>query len=467
MSKKAVKKPEPSVDAVKAESFENNIINGLGDLVGLLGVGGLYDGPTSPLSSTSTLYYDTNPSMISNNRTILSYIYAKHGIVQTLVDQPVDDGFRAGFQIKSSNLSTDDIEKLQVFIEQERVIESVMQGMKWARLFGGGGTIIATDQDPSQPLNIAAIKEDSPLAFIPFDLWEVAFGMPNIYNPSVYLMTPDFNAPVYNYYGVQVDASRVMPARGKMPPSFLRPRFLGWGMSVVESLIRSINQYLKNQDVIFELLDEAKVDVYKIKRFTESLMTDGGTQKVAKRIQQANLMKNYNNALTMDSEDDYDQKQMAFTGLAEMLEQIRIQIAGDVKMPVTKLFGISSAGFNSGEDDIENYNSMIEGEIRSKSRFMVVDALKLCCQKLFGVVPDDLQIIWNPLRILSAEQEEKVKDSQFKRILDSYNSGLCSEQEAREAINKENLLGVEIDETAETDLQLEEDDFATPNEEKP
>ena len=31
----------------------------------------------------------------------------------------------------------------------------------------------------------------------------------------------------------------------------------------------------------------------------------------------------------------------------------------NLKMPITKLFGISAAGFSSGEDDIENYNSMI------------------------------------------------------------------------------------------------------------
>lgn len=457
-----------SIDMHNLNAFEKNVVNGLGDLTSILGFAGFGGGMGgAPLNSPDTLYYNTRAQMISNNRTILSYMYVEHGICQTLVDQPVDDGFRAGFEIKCDELSPDDIEELQAFCEKEHVIENVKQGIKWSRLYGGGAVIIATDQDPSKPLNFNAINKKTPLAFIPADLWELSFGIQNLYDPGVLVMQPDWGQPLFNYYGIVLDSSRVMPIRGKQAPSFLRPRFLGWGMSEYERLVRSLNQYLKNQDVIFELLDEAKVDVYKIKSFTQALMTQGGTQKVAQRIQHANLLKNYNNALTMDSEDDYEQKQIAFTGLAEMLEQIRYQIACDVKMPVTKLFGMSAAGFSSGEDDLENYNSMIESEVRSKSKYIVVEALKLCSQKIFGFTPKDMKIIWNPLRILSAEQEEKVKDSQHKRVLDTYSNGLCTDKEAKMAINKNALLPIEIDENIEATLQLEQDNFGSESEGQP
>lgn len=462
-----IKSQKLPVDMKNANSFEKNIFNGLGELAGLFGGFGNFG--QAPLSSTATLYYNTSPDMISNNRTILSYMYAKHGIVQTLVDQPVDDAFRSGFEIvsKGDQLSADDIQTLETFIEQERVIESITQTLKWNRLYGGAATIVVTNQDPTTPLNYNAIKEDSPLSFLPVDLWELNFGSQFMYDPSAALTPPTWRQSFYNYYGINVNSTRVFPVRGKAAPSFLRPRFLGWGMSEIERLIRPINQYLKNQDVIFELLDEAKVDVYKIKGFTQALMTANGTQAVGTRIQHANMLKNYNNALTMDVNDDYEQKTIAFTGLAEMLEQIRIEIASNVKMPVTKLFGISSAGFNSGEDDIENYNSMIEGEVRSKCRYIVVDALKLCCQKLFGFVPDDLQITWNPLRILNAEEEEKVKDYQHKRVLATYNSGLCTDQEAKAAINKDALFPVALDENIAAELPLSQQEAQTKPEARP
>lgn len=423
------------------------IFNSLSNLCGQLDQGQGY-GPGAQLSQTDTLYRNNRWYLISNYRQLLSELYVEHGIVQTLVDQPVDDAFRSGFEMKTGELDANDIEQVMVYCERHRVIENIMQAGKWARLFGGGAIIILTDQNPMMPLDIKSIKPDTPLEFRAVDLWELYFTQQNLegdvnVNGAEGLDDNEF----YDYYGHRVHSSRVMRMTGKAAPSFVRPRLRGWGMSELERLIRSLNQYMKNQDVIFELLDEAKIDVYKIKGFNSALLNAGGTNAIAKRIQGANIIKNYNHALTMDKEDDYAQKQINFTGLAEVLIQIRQGIAADLKMPVTKLFGISAAGFNSGEDDIENYNSMIEGEIRSKIKFIVVDVLQIVCQKVLGYMPEDLQIIFNPLRILNAKEEEEVKNHQYNRVASAYQLGLIADTEAKHAINRDSLLPVEIDET--------------------
>jgi len=97
-------------------------------------------------------------------------------------------------------------------------------------------------------------------------------------------------------------------------------------------------------------------------------MNAEGTNNITKQVQLVNQLKSYLNAFVMDKEDEFDQKTMTFAGLSDMHEQNRMAIAADLKMPITKLWGVSAAGFNSGEDDIENYNSMLESEIRVKSR---------------------------------------------------------------------------------------------------
>lgn len=434
------------LEVVEAEQLTNSL-SALCDSVAQ-GWNGPFNGPQ--ISEANTLFDNLRWYMISNLRQLLSQIYVEHGIVQTLIDQPVDDAFRAGFEIKTGQLNTDEIEKLKVYCEKNHVIDSIMQGIKWGRLYGGGAILIITDQDPKMPLNIKAIKPDSPLEIRSVDMWELYFDVQNVageMRPGEGLGSD--RGEYYDYYGKPVHETRVMRIIGKEAPSFIKPRLRGWGMSEVERIVRSLNQYLKNQDVIFELLDEAKVDVYKIKGYNTALLNSAGTAGVAKRIQAANVIKNYNNALTMDKEDDYIQKQITFSGLAEVLTQIRQGIAADLKMPVTKLFGISSTGFNSGEDDIENYNSMIEGEIRNKNKFIVVDVLSICCQKLFGFIPEDLMIEFNPLRILNAKEEEEVKDSQFNRTMQAYSSGLITAQEAKEGFNKDSLLPIEVDETSE------------------
>lgn len=401
-------------------------------------------------SQADTMYYNLRWYLVSNLRQLLTQMYVEHGIIQTLVEQPVDDGFRAGFEIKTAQIDENDKEKLMIYLERNQVVASVMQGIKWGRLYGGGAIIIITNQNPEMPLRLDIINEKTPLEFRSVDMWELYFNVQGtVSGLGVGDSLGEPQGDFYNYYGKRVHKSRVIRFIGKEAPSFIKPRLRGWGMSELERIIRSLNQYLKNQDVIFELLDEAKVDVYKIKGFTQSMLNKDSTNKIANRIQAANKIKNFNSALTMDADDDYMQKQIAFTGLSEILLQIRQGIACDVKMPMTKLFGISAAGFNSGEDDIENYNSMIEGEIRSKNKFQLVDVIMIACQKVFGFMPDDLSVNFNPLRILNAKEEEEVKDSQFTRLTSAYSLGLATDKEAKEAINKDSLLGVEVDETTD------------------
>lgn len=426
------------------------IVNSLSGLCETLNAFDPSAGYGAQASQADTMYYNLRWYLVSNLRQLLTEMYVEHGIIQTLVEQPVDDGFRAGFEIKTAQLDENDKEKLMIYLERNQVIASVMQGIKWGRLYGGGAIVIITNQNPEMPFNAALINEKTPLEFRSVDMWELYFNVQGtVSGLSVGDSLGEPQGDFYNYYGKRIHKSRVIRFIGKEAPSFIKPRLRGWGMSELERIIRSLNQYLKNQDVIFELLDEAKVDVYKIKGFTQSMVSKDATNKIASRIQAANKIKNFNSALTMDAEDDYLQKQIAFTGLSEILLQIRQGIACDVKMPMTKLFGISAAGFNSGEDDIENYNSMIEGEIRSKNKFQLVDVIMIACQKVFGFMPDDLSIIWNPLRILNAKEEEEVKDSQFTRITSAFSLGLATAQEAKESINKDSLLGVEVDETTD------------------
>jgi len=413
-------------------------------------IDGITTGQGTQVSQVDTLFINQRWYLISNYRQLLSQLYTEHGIVQTLIDQPVEDGFRAGFDIKTEMLDGDDIEKVIVYLERNKVIQSIITAAKWSRLFGGGAILILTDQDPTQPLNIKMIGEKDQLEFRSVDMWELFHSEQNVQNvPEVGKKLGAELGDFYDYYGHKIHKSRVMRIEGKEPPSFVRPRLRGWGMSEVEKLVRSLNQYMKNQNVIFDLLDEAKVDVYKMDGLNDNLFTADGTKKVTTRIQHANTLKNYNNAITLDAKDDYIQKQINFTGLAEVLTQIRQGIAADLKMPMTKLFGISAAGFNSGEDDIENYNSMIESEIRSKIKYIVADVVCIVCQKLFGVIPDDLIINFKPLRILSAKEEEEVKEKKFNRVMSAFQSGLASAQEAKESINRDSLLPCEVDETSE------------------
>lgn len=415
---------------------DQQLINSLSGLIDNLTYGNPFT--AAQVSDLETMFKNNRWYMLSNNRNLLSQLYVEHGLVQTLIDQPVQDAFRAGYEIKSSQLGPEDIQTLMANNESERTNETIIQGFIWNRLYGGAGIMILTGQDPTTPLQ--PLKKGDLVEFKAVDMWELFYDKQNV--EAIYDNTKE---TLFNYYGKQVHSSRIILLKGREAPSFIRPRLRGWGMSELERFVRSFNSYLKNQDLIFEMLDEAKIDVYKMSGYNSALATSAGTDKLAMRIQQANMLKNYQNAITMDKEDEYEQKTMAFSGLSDIYVGLKQGVAADLKMPMTKLFGQSTAGFSSGADEIENYNAMIEGEVRSKAKPAVIKLQQIKCQSLFGFTPTDLAIDFPSLRILSAEQEENVKTQKATTVNLLFTSGLISAEEARASINKENLISISLE----------------------
>lgn len=404
------------------------------------------------LSQLDSLFKNNRWYLASNMRQLLSQLYVEHGLIQTIVDVPVDDGMRGGVTFKSKQISPDQLEELHAEFEQENLMSGVIgQSLKWNRLFGGAGILLITNQDPQSPFDVTQIKQGDPVDLRAVDLWELYYDHQNVdgFNPADENTLDDPSFDFYRYYGRKVHKSRVMMLRGLTAPSFIRPRLRGFGLSIVEAIVRSMNQFLKSNNLAYEVLDEFKIDIFGIKGLAQSMLDADGMAAVKRRVHLANAEKNYKHAITMDAEDTYTQKQLTFSGLADVLKEIRMQIASDLRMPLSKLFGISASGFNSGEDDIENYNGMVESQVRQKVKHHVIKIARIKCQQLFGMSPDDLQVEFQPLRVLSAEAQETVKTAKFNRLLAARTANLITYEAFQDGCNKESLLPVQIDSTEE------------------
>jgi phage-related protein (TIGR01555 family) len=443
------------------EQTETVRLNSLNDLVEGVFCGISGAGPDT-VSLPFTLGAANNYIPLTLNRILLSYSFMTQGLIQTVIKQPVDDAFRGGVTFSSSELDEDDLKLLNNSIKKPRRMEwknrrdrlatkklnptaavnlgnsdlmVVKDVLNWSRLFGGAGLVINTDQDFKSELDPEQITEESPLEFLAADRWELIL--------QAFLNDLDNPTP-YNFYGLPLHRSRVVKVSGVEAPSFIRTQLQGWGMSEIERCIRPINSFVKFENLIFELLDEAKIDVYKIQGFNDALLTDDGTANTQKRILLSNRLKSFQNALAMDAEDDYAQKQITWSGLAEIWNQLRINLSSALRIPMNKLFGESATGFGGGEDALENYNAMVEG-VRSDSVPVLLEVGDLRCQQLFGFVPEDLAPVFKPLKVMSGEEEEKVKTSKQARTMDLFVNRLTTGRETSQILRSDNLLEIETE----------------------
>ena len=92
---------------------------------------------------------------------------------------------------------------------------------------------------------------------------------------------------------------------------------------------------------------------------------------------------------------------------------------------------------------------MIESEIRGKYDHIILKTIQLCCLKVFEEIPENISFKFKPLRVLSAEQEENVKNQKLNRILQLVNTGLMSAEDAIEQINLEHLTPSQIKNTSQ------------------
>ena len=157
-----------------SKDLTQEVTNSLSSVIASLGGYGLGTAfGSTQVSQTDTLFKNNRWYLVSNIRQVLSELYVEHGIVQTLVDLPVDDAFRGGLEIICDEMDQEDLEDLNYRLERENILQEYIQAKKWTRLFGGGALLIINNDDPKTPFDVKNVKEGDKITFKPVDMWEL------------------------------------------------------------------------------------------------------------------------------------------------------------------------------------------------------------------------------------------------------------------------------------------------------
>lgn len=103
--------------------------------------------------------------------------------------------------------------------------------------------------------------------------------------------------------------------------------------------------------------------------------------------------------MVMDQEDGFEQHELTnLGGINDIYESFMLDISGAAEIPVDKLFGRSPAGFNNGEETLQNYYDSIQEKQESDIKPQLEKLIRIITMSALGKIPDDLEISFNPVR---------------------------------------------------------------------
>ena len=408
----------------------------------------------SVIAGIGTMYTNSNPHLLSNDWVMLTNTYKSNAFAKMAVDLPIQDCFKDyGFEIDSTTLNTDELLELKETMIDEGDFEVLKDVCRWSRLYGGGVVIALTEQKPEAPFNPETIHNKK-VKFIACDRWQCYPESSNAIMADKFVVQDlalNQNIAIY-------DKSRLKTFTGDNQPYYIRNQLQGWGASIYESIIPSLSQYIKANNVILELLDEAKIDILKIFGLSDLLMSEQGDSAVRRRVKIFAEQKNFQSVGVMDGQDDYVQKQLTFGSLDRILEKIFLMICSNLRLPYSKVFGKGANGLGTGADlDIQNYHMMIESTVRIPITPIAKWMIDTRCYQLFGRKAD-INLKWKSLEVLSELEKNQADTQKINSLIQLAQIGVLNKKQVAEKLTNEGIINLseeEINKLEETENEEE------------
>ena len=301
-------------------------------------------------------------------------MYNGNDLAAKIVDAPVDEMFRNGWEVRSRDIDDDSLKTLDDKASELRVNELLNEATGWGRLFGGAMNILGCEdgRNPDEELNEQGIKTfhyvnvvDRRFIWVQryySDMLSPKYGLPEIYlitnvvsHGGMYGTTNP--PPGIRLAAVSIHESRCIRFDGAKTDVLTRQQLAGWTWSVLQRCYDVLRRFDGAFDSVGNLLADASQGVMKIKNLVEMIAQNQKTQVVS-RMQLTDFMRSSVRAMMVDADgEDFTRVATPFGGIPEILDRYMMRVAAaagaaGAPMPVTRLFGRSAAGLNAtGESD--------------------------------------------------------------------------------------------------------------------
>jgi phage-related protein (TIGR01555 family) len=431
-SKKA--KPKATPELMKNAAMGASLTDSFQNLLNRTGAG-------SPSMMEATRYPITR---LTKDYNLMNSLYRNSWIARRIVSLVPRDMLKNWIKW-DSDITPEQIDQLQADIRTTQLKKQLYRGLCFGRLYGGAGGLMLIDgqDDLSQPLDLESIMPGDFKGLLVMDRWSGCVPNAQLIDD---ISSPEYGLPESYQFTIQapnetvnVHHSRMIRFNGLDLPIWETQAEQYWGSSIIENIYEELRKRDNTSANIAGLIFMANLRILKIADLGEMLASAPTSVQsdFYNTIQAQNTLMNNFGVQVMGSEDDFQQFQLNnFNGLNDIYESFMLDVAGACEIPVTRLFGRSPAGFNSGENDMRSYYEMIESNQEDQLRPVIEKIMPVLAMSTFGQMPDDLDFAFNPIETPSDKDIGETVRWKTDSIYNAHDRGLLTDQLAMKELKQ-------------------------------
>lgn len=368
---------------------------------------------------------------------------AQNGLVRAGVNMRADEMtrmwgafVRAGEQDDIKIESDDKDEKLQKLEERAKILkvqDFFNRAARYCGYYGGClGYIETGDTDLANPLILdkATFTQGS---FKGLKLVEPFTCTPGYYNSTNPLADDYFKPSLWYVQGVAVHESRFLYFTENEVPTILRPSYNFFGLSLAQTVLDAVSHYTDCREQANRLLKKYATTVFKTDM--DNVLSGGMDNMLQNRIQYFVQNRDNDGCAAIDKErEDLVIMTTSLSGVTDVVRQAMEYVAAMFNEPVTKMWGISPAGFNTGDADLRNHYD----NIASLQAKMFSEPMQRLCRvmqmDLFGETDNSISFEFAPLGI--DDEQVKANTNKIQADTDSVliDAGIITPEESRQRL---------------------------------
>lgn len=398
-------------------------------------------------------------------------LISQHWLVMKGCSQKVKDAMKKGYVLTKndgSELDKKELRNIGKLDKKHKLDRNIIEAVTFNNVFGIRHVLFKhtdPDFDYSEPYNADAFKGGKYAGIAQIDPYWITpvLDDSDITDPtSIGYYEPTF----WLINGKRYHKSHFVILKGEEVSDYLKPTYRYGGVSMAQKVYERVYAAERTANEIPQLAMTKRLNVRKV----DLAKAQADKAQFTKNLQTMNDYRDNYGVQVIGKEEDLMQIETTLTDLDTCMWAEYHITAAQFDIPVSKLFGTGFGGFSTGETDEDYYVSSLEA-LQSDA---IEDIMYAHYDRLMPSefkADMDMDIVFNPLKVMSAKERAEVNKMNADTAGVLYNTGAISDYDIREAqiADKDSLFSgmesIELEESEPEETEEVEEKEVTQGEE--